>query len=74
MLTCNLNHATCILEVKEVLMSATKTATRYWYYDTRKWLKSSNGKQGDTPDRVMSAEDIKWVKSNYLPKSHLLAA
>lgn len=75
MLTCNLNENTGILEVKEVLMSFHKTTTRFWYYDTRKWLKSSYGKAGDVPDRIMSADDIKWVKTQYLPKAtELLAA
>jgi len=68
MLTMTMNDATGILEVKEVLMSATETRTRYWYYDTRKWLKSSHGKAGDTPDRVMTMEDIQVVKQCYLPQ------
>lgn len=74
MLTCNLNQETGVLEVTEVLFSALKTTTSYWYYDTRKWLKSSHGKAGDTPDRIMSAEDIKWVKDYYLPKANVLLA
>jgi hypothetical protein len=74
MLTCTLNQETGILEVQEVLMSFHKTTTRFWYYDTRKWIKSSHGKAGDTPDRIMTAEDIKWVKDNYLPKANELLA
>jgi hypothetical protein len=68
MLTFKMDTDTGILEVKEVLMSFTKTQTQYWYYDTQKWLKSSHGKQGDTPDRGMTEADIQWVKQYYLPK------
>lgn len=68
MLKFKLDSDTGILEVTEVLMSAVKTQTRYWYYDTRKWLKSSHGTHGDTPDRVMTEVDIQWVKQYYLPK------
>lgn len=74
MLTFNMNQETGILEVKEVLLSFTSTRTTFWYYDTQKWLKSSHGKAGDTPDRVMSAEDIQWVKQYYLPKLQVLKA
>jgi hypothetical protein len=68
MLTFNLDKDTGILEVKETQMSFHADKTTYWYYDTTKWLKSSTGKQGSTPDRVMSPEDIKWVQTYYLPK------
>jgi hypothetical protein len=68
MLMFKMDSDTGILEVTEVLMSALKTQTRYWYYDTGKWLKSSHGKQGDTPDRIMTDADIQWVKQYYLPK------
>ncbi|KVP40017.1 hypothetical protein [Burkholderia ubonensis] len=74
MLTFKMDPTTGILEVKEVLMSFTTTQTRFWYYDTKKWLKSSHGKQGDTPDRVMTDSDIRWVKQYYLPKVQPLAA
>lgn len=74
MLTCNLNQDTGVLEVKEVRHSALTSTTSYWYYDTRKWLKSSHGKAGDTPDRIMSADDIEWVKTHYLPKANELLA
>lgn len=59
---------TGILEVKQTLLSATKSIPAYWYYDTRNWLKSTHGKQGDIPDRIMYEDDIQWVKRNYLPK------
>lgn len=67
MLTCNLNEETGLLEVIQVVVWGFKTTTSYWYYDTRKWLKSTNGKRGDAPDRVMSGYDIKWVRTQYLP-------
>lgn len=68
MLTFNLNKETGILEVVEHRMTWHKTTHYYWYYDTIKWLKSSHGRQGDVPNRIMAAEDIKWVKDYYLPK------
>lgn len=69
MLTMTMNHETGVLEVREDLLSCQSTCTRYWYYDTRKWLKSTHGKAGDTPDRVMSNDDIQLVKQVYLPKA-----
>jgi len=74
MLKFKMDAETGILEVTEVLMSAINTQTRYWYYDTRKWLKSSHGKQGDTPDRVMTETDIQGVKQYYLPMVQVLKA
>ncbi len=68
MLTFKMDTDTGILEVTEALMSFTRTKITHWYYDTRKWLKSSHGKPGDAPDRAMSEADIQWVKQYYLPK------
>ena len=31
---------------------------RHWYYDTESWLKSSNGNEGDKPDRIMNQDSI----------------
>lgn len=73
MLTFDMNVETGLLEVTEVLMSATKTQTRYWYYDTTKWLQSSHGRKGDTPDRIMTDSAIAWVKQYYLPKVKTVA-
>lgn len=56
-----------ILEVKQALMSFHKTEVSYWYYDIKRWLVSSFGKQGDRPDRVMRPEQIEWVRKHYLP-------
>lgn len=74
MLAYHLNNETGVLEVTETTMSFTDTVKRYWYYDTRKWLKSSHGKKGDTPDRVMTEVEIKWVRDYYLPKVSVLKA
>ena len=74
MLTCNLNEETGVLEVIQVVVSNFKTTTSYWYYDTRKWLKSTGGKRGDVPAQVMTGYDIKWVKTQYLPLADQLLA
>lgn len=57
-----------ILEVTENLYGWKRTITSYWYYNIKTWMKSSHGKQNDVPDRVMSQEDIDWVRKYYLPK------
>ena len=69
MLTITLDEETGILEVIETLMSFTSTHSNYWYTDTRNWLQSSHGKQGDTPDRPMNARAIEWAKKHYLPRA-----
>lgn len=56
-----------VLEVKETLPGIAGTRVKYWYYDLRTWMKSSNGKQGDIPDRIMDEAGIRWVKDYYLP-------
>lgn len=56
-----------ILEVTETLMSFHNTRVSYWYYDIKRWLVSSFGKQGDRPDRVMCSGQIEWVRKYYLP-------
>lgn len=68
MLTMTMNHEAGVLEVREDTLSFHGIRTCFWYYDTRKWLKSSHGKAGDTPDRVMTTEDIQLVKQVYLPQ------
>lgn len=44
------------------------TYHKFWYYDTEHWLASTHGELHDTPERVMTAEDIAWVKQHYLTK------
>lgn len=74
MLSFEMNNHTGVLEVVESTMTFKDTRVRYWYYDTHKWLKSSYGKKGDTPNRVMSQEDIEWVKKYYLPQVQVVEA
>lgn len=57
-----------ILHVTETISGCTNTTVRHWYYDTVKWMVSSHGCAGDTPDRAMTASAIAWVQKHYLPK------
>jgi hypothetical protein len=66
MLNFNLNNG--ILEVEETVHSFTRTKVSYWYYDLTSWKKSSHGRKGDVPDRVMSDHDKDWVIKHYIPK------
>ena len=68
MLTYKMNKETMVLDVKEEIHGWHDTKVSYWYYDTKNWLKSSYGKQGDKPDREMDGASIEWVKTYYLPK------
>lgn len=69
MLTITLDEETGILEVIETLMTFNSTHRKYFYYDTRNWLQSAHGKQGDKPDRYMHPGDIEWVQQHYLPRA-----
>lgn len=60
-----------ILHVTETLHGFTSIRTNHWYYDVRRWLSSSYGKEGDTPNRLMDAGAIEWVKKHYLPKAEI---
>jgi len=57
-----------MIEVKEDILSFYKTKTTYWYVDTKKWMESSHGRKNDVPDRVMTKEQVAWVKKYYIPK------
>lgn len=67
MLTFSLEEG-CVIRVVETLMSYTTTQSRYWYYDLEKKLVSSHGKEGDVPDRPLTAEGLDWARRYYLPK------
>lgn len=54
------------MEVKETLLC--QDTVTFWYYDTEQWLKTSAGKEGDTPDRVCTQQDIAWAEQHYLPR------
>lgn len=68
MLKISLNKETGVLAVREAQHSFRGTKRSYWYYDLQKRLKSSHGREGDTPDRPMSDADVAWVTMHYLPK------
>lgn len=57
-----------VIEVKETLFSYSANRVTHWYYNIKEWKKSSRGKEGETPDRIMNEQDINWVKKHYLPK------
>lgn len=57
-----------ILHVTETTFTATRDIVRHWYYDIAAWMKSSNGREGDTPNRNMTSGDIEWVRKHYFPK------
>lgn len=57
-----------ILEVRQELYGAGATRISHWYYDIKRWMVSSFGKNGDQPDRHMTASQILWVRRHYLPK------
>jgi hypothetical protein len=57
-----------ILEVIETIPSFHTSTITYWYYNIRTWEVSSNGKQGDIPDRQMTPSSIDWVKKYYLSR------
>ncbi|MNR71444.1 hypothetical protein D3C71_20700 [compost metagenome] len=71
MLAFKLDRTTCVLEVEETMSSGHKSTTRYFYYDLLKWMCSSNGLKGDTPDREMTPGAIDWVRRTYLPLLNL---
>lgn len=66
MLTFELNGD--ILHVTETICGCRDTKVSHWYTDIKNWRKSSHGREGDVPDRDMTADDIAWCKKYYLPK------
>jgi len=68
MLRCEMNGDT--LHVIEEILGWKKAARYHWYYDTTRWLKSVNGREGDAITCPMTQSQIDWVKANYLPKAH----
>ena len=58
-----------IVHVREIIHGCTKDHVQDWYFDTRNWLCSSHGCEGDTPDRPMTSEAIEWTKRHHLPNA-----
>lgn len=56
-----------ILHVCQTIHGCTKDHVQHWYFDVRNWTVSSNGREGDTPDRPMTPEAIEWTKRHHLP-------
>ena len=60
-----------VIEVKQVLMSWSKTDVSFVYFDIKNWKKSDVYEiSTDSPVMVydMVEEGIKWVEMFYLPK------
>lgn len=61
-----------ILHITETVHGFCRTTVRHWYYDIVNWMVSSHGREGDVPDRKMTASAIAWVRMHHLP--HVLRA
>lgn len=57
-----------VIEVRAELYSFTETEISWFYYDLQKRLVSSNGRQGDVPDRLMDDASYDWAVKYYVPK------
>jgi hypothetical protein len=68
MLTFEIDETNEILHVTETIMSPNKTKISHWYHNIKTWMVSSQGREGDAPDRSMTKSSIEWVKKHYLPK------
>jgi hypothetical protein len=56
-----------ILHITEIIHSFRGTKTQHWYYDLKLWMVSSHGREGDTPDRKMTARAIEWTTKHHFP-------
>ncbi len=56
-----------ILHVTESILSFHDTQVTHWYYDIKKWMVSSHGREGDMPDRAMTLNAIAWCKKYHIP-------
>lgn len=59
-----------LLEVKESLMGFNRTKVTFWYYDLVRNLVSSTGKEGSSPDRMMSPQQRDWLTRHTIPLAH----